>query len=168
MPELSWQLSQVWLLGAGLAAGGVLTLLAGCYRLALGRRRPQKRDYYLPDALFSLAATLLLACFWFRFTDGSLPLSSLAALWVGYWLCQRLLGRLAAGRPSSRRKRSRSRSRNRPASTRASRRQSRVKLPLPQRAATAVAYSLIRRAAGLRAKMAAIGPRRQPPPPPVA
>lgn len=67
-----WLLAQIRVFFAGLLGGALLSccwyLYSGLYRPRLSRRR----DWLLPDLIFSLACALLLTAYWFAFTDGGL------------------------------------------------------------------------------------------------
>lgn len=81
-----WLLAQVRIFLAGLGGGALLGL---CWRLYSGLYRPRtrrRRDWLLPDLVFSLCAAALLAAFWFAFTDGGLRARDFLWLASGFLL----------------------------------------------------------------------------------
>ena len=81
-----WLLAQIKVFLAALLAGA---LLACCWRLYSGLYRPRtrrRRDWLLPDLLFSLAAAALLSAYWFAFTDGGLRAQDFLWLVCGFLL----------------------------------------------------------------------------------
>ena len=85
-----WLLAQIKVFAAALLGGAVL---ACCWRLYSGLYRPRtsrRRDWLLPDLLFSLAAAALLSAYWFAFTDGGLRAQDFLWLACGFLLFRRL------------------------------------------------------------------------------
>ena len=81
-----WLLAQVRVFLAGLGGGALLGL---CWRLYAGLFRPRtqrRRDWLLPDLIFSLSAAALLVAFWFAFTDGGLRPRDFLWLACGFFL----------------------------------------------------------------------------------
>ena len=81
-----WLLAQVRVFLAGLGGGALLGL---CWRLYAGLFRPRtqrRRDWLLPDLIFSLGAAALLVAFWFAFTDGGLRPRDFLWLACGFFL----------------------------------------------------------------------------------
>ena len=98
-----WLLAQVRVFFAALLGGALLSccwyLYSGLYRPRLRRRR----DWLLPDLVFSLACALMLTAYWFAFTDGGLRPADFLWLAGGLGLF-RLLFRARLPRLSRRRR----------------------------------------------------------------
>ena len=81
-----WLLGQVRVFLAALGGGALLGL---CWRLYAGLYRPRtrrRRDWLLPDLIFSLSAAALPIAFWFAFTDGGLRPRDFLWLFCGFLL----------------------------------------------------------------------------------
>ena len=103
-----WLLAQVRVFLAALGGGALLGL---CWRLYSGLYRPRtrrRRDWLLPDLVFSLGVAALLVAFWFAFTDGGLRPRDFLWLTCGFFLF-RLLPPLRLPRvaPAGKRRRGR-------------------------------------------------------------
>lgn len=104
-----WLLGQVRVFLVALFGGAGL---ACCWRLYSGLYRPRsrrRRDWLLPDLIFTVFAAALLAAYWFAFTDGGLLPQDFLWLACGFLLFRLLPPvRLPRLRPA-RRRRTRSR-----------------------------------------------------------
>lgn len=81
-----WLLAQIRVFLAGLGGGALLGL---CWRLYAGLYRPRtrrRRDWLLPDLIFSLSTAAMLIAFWFAFTDGGLRPRDFLWLAGGFFL----------------------------------------------------------------------------------
>ena len=67
-----WLLAQIKVFAAALLGGAGLACCWGLYSGLYRPRTRRRRDWLLPDLLFSLAAAALLSAYWFAFTDGGL------------------------------------------------------------------------------------------------
>lgn len=67
-----WLLAQIKVFAAALLGGAGLACCWGLYSGLYRPRTRRRRDWLLPDLLFSLAAAALLSSYWFAFTDGGL------------------------------------------------------------------------------------------------
>ncbi len=111
-----WLAAQVRAFAAALMGGA---LLGCCWRLYSALCRPgraSRRAWLLPDLIFSVAASALLAAYWFACTDGGLRPRDILFLTGGFLLFLRLpplplprprrrTGRHGQGRGSTRRQR---------------------------------------------------------------
>lgn len=96
-----WLLAQVKTFVAALCGGALLGLLWRLYAALYRPKSRRRRDWLLPDLVFALAAWVMLAAYWFAFTDGGLRAQDFLWLALGALLF-RLLPPLKLPRLKSR------------------------------------------------------------------
>ena len=85
-----WLLAQFKIFLAAIGGGLLLGCLWRSYSALFLPRRRRKRDWLLPDLVFSLSAAALLIAYWFAFTDGGLRPQDLLWLACGLGLSRLL------------------------------------------------------------------------------